>query len=272
MTLMPEVQDALVDAWTVRRSSATAKRRRRRWSALLAVGAVAVSGTAMAATGAWRPVLGAEDRGHPAPGASAVPVEQLQALQVLRRSQQPRDRGPASQAVLGSLVNGEIAGVRTSSVRLLHDDGTTRTVLLTSETVGRDDDAAVGLRRDVLCLEATGRSKAAAADVQGADGRTRHVEHPASPVVAESCNTTQQLLSGGLSVSVPVDDEIRLTGLVPDGVQTVQLHLEDGTTTSKPVGSNSYTATLSGPDEVRETVWLDADGDVIDRDSEPPGP
>src|SRR3954452_25447051 len=76
------------------------RRRRRTRAALIALVPLLAAGTALAATGAWEPILGNDQAGHPTRSRSALPADLTAALGVLRRPQVAADRGPDVEATL----------------------------------------------------------------------------------------------------------------------------------------------------------------------------
>ena len=79
----------------------------------IALLALVVAAPAVATTGVWRPLLGGGD--EQAPKASDEPVARSQraVLSVLRRAQQPADRGRQTTFAL-KFLSGSVANVRTA--------------------------------------------------------------------------------------------------------------------------------------------------------------
>lgn len=154
MTLMPEIHDEL--------RRAIRQRRRWRWrqTGLVVLSVAVISGTAVAATGTWRPQLGSPERGRP-PVASArsVPGAQFAALAVLRRPQAESDRGPLVREALKHLSRENMNGIHTDSIRVLFQNEREIVVLIPVRRVG-DVRHPVSVQRDVLCLMSSSYSRA----------------------------------------------------------------------------------------------------------------
>jgi hypothetical protein len=281
MTLMPEIHDALARAVAVRRA-----RRRRSWRAgLVVLGGVVFAGTAVAATGGWHPILGDDDRGHPRESQAAVPADQLALLEVLRREQTGADRGADVRAVLRLLGREEIDGVHTDGVRLLRRHPGGVTVLVPTERVGRHDKGYPStVRREVLCVMTSNRSRAHTIRITGTDGKTSKRRLPARLGVGVSCGTVRDLRTTGIGastalgsgeVSVPASSgkvTFIAAKLVPDGVASVVVRLRGGRKVAATVRDNIYefqTRELPPGWGVR---WLDAHGRRIEhRRADVPG-
>jgi hypothetical protein len=262
MTLLPEVEDALMAA-ADRRARKPARPRRSRGvrGAVALLAALAVAGTAVAATSGWPPILG---NGSDAirPAQSPVPGDQSAALSVLRRPQTDADRGPDVQATLKSLPSGgESHGVRLDAVRRLAGGPTPglAVILAPQERFGQDPPGPAGPRvKDALCvLYPSGPRTVAGGQISGA---------------AVSCWTTREVLAGNAKGLAPAGDNWHFYGLVPDGVARVAITRHDGTTAQATVRDNFFD--IPGPDgkdpnDVRAANpegparWLDADGNAV---------
>jgi hypothetical protein len=230
---------------------------RRRWPRVLrltrptrrvavALIALAVAAPAVAATVAWRPLLG--DGRSEGPSASTAPAAENQRalLAVLRRPQQEADRGAQSRYAL-SFLGSSVADVRTTEIRLLHVEPDGRGIVLIP--VGRygilPPDAPAMMREhrpsgsDGLCLFAADQ------------------DHGHLAGGGFGCYGTRELLDNKAAAGLGH----RVYGLVPDGVARIQVVGRDGATLTADVNDNFYIYSGSlGGGELR---WLDARGDVI---------
>jgi hypothetical protein len=260
---MPEIHDALARA-------VAAHRRPHRWwhpsrrPALLAVGALILTGTAVAATGAWHPILGDDHRGHPQPAHSAVPGDQTAALAVLRRAQTDSDRRADVQQVLRLLARGEINGVHTDAIRVLRRRPDGVTILLPASRVGRHDAGhPSSLRHQVLCV-LTSVTTTRTITVKDRSGKPRTIPEPAG--AGQVCGDLHQLRTTGIGASGTRTDHGWLTGaLVPDGVARVIIRLRHHRYLSAPVHDNYYEVNTGNELAPAWGVrWLDARGHTID--------
>jgi hypothetical protein len=201
--------------------SRRAPRHTRKLSVIL-LAVLAVSGTALAATGLWRPILG-EPRFGPPPTitSSAPPRSQLELLGVLRRPQTRADRGAATLEELQYLSR-TASGVRTGYIRLLSDHtGLGAAVLVPAARYSLSADEAPpsvvtsAPRKNALCLVVGDR------DGQGS---------------AKGCFTTDDVRDGAATLSLGR----YLFGLVPDGVRTVTVTFGDKRTATSPASSNLF--------------------------------
>ena len=263
MTLMPEVHDALARAVVARGA------RRRTWRpsrrvGLLAVGAVIATGSAVAATGGWHPVLGDDHRGHPQEAQAAIPGDQTAAIAVLRRAQTDADRTPQVRAVLRMLGRGEINGVHTDGIRVLRTRSDGVTVLVPIERVGRHDKGyPSSIRRDVLCVMTSVRRTPRTA-VVGRDGRRRTIRTPGGGT-GQSCGDIDDLRTTGIGGAMPSDHGFFINKLVPDGVARVVIRLRRHRTITVAVHDNLYEVNTGQELPPAWGVrWLDASGNRID--------
>jgi hypothetical protein len=270
MTLMPEVHDALALAVSARGE------RRRSWRpsrrvGLLAVGAVIATGSAVAATGGWHPVLGDDHRGHPQVAHAAIPGDQTAAIAVLRRAQTDADRTPDVRAVLRMLGRGEINGVHTDGIRLLRTRRDGVTVLVPTERVGRHDMGhPSSIRRDVLCVMTSVRVASRAPTVVGRDGRSRTVR-TAGGGTGQSCGDIDELRTTGIGGAMASGHGFFVNRLVPDGVARVVIRLRRHRTITVPVHDNLYEVNTG--DELPPgwgVRWLDANGKKIEHRRDKP--
>ena len=208
--------------------------------------ALFVAAPAVTATVVWRPLLG--DGRPDAPTASPAPAAQRQRaiLSVLRRPQEPADRGPQTRYAL-KFLGGSVADVRTTEIRLLHVEPDGRGIVLIP--VGRygllppDAPAFMQERRragtDGLCIFAA----------DGANGQLAGGGF--------GCYGTQQLLDNRATAGLGR----RVYGLVPDGVASIEVVGAGGRRLTADVKDNFYIYTGSlGGGELR---WLDERGDVV---------
>jgi hypothetical protein len=252
-TLMPEVHDALARAVAAR---GAARARRKPWwtrrAGLLAIGAVVVSGSAVATTGVWQPTLGdPQHGGQPRAAGAGVPTAQLQSLAVLRRPQTAADRGPLVRAALRRLDRASINGIHVDGIRVLFRTPREIAVLVPAERVGPKGYAL----RHVLCLMSSSY------DFRG---------------WGMSCGDVDQLRSTGIqtgtSPSAPQTytatdrpgPTVREIALVPDGVARVTVRLRHGRSVTVPVHDNTYKYVIHESPAMMGTIWYDAAGQRID--------
>jgi hypothetical protein len=285
MTLMPEIHDALA------RAVATRSPRRRWWhpsrrAGLLAIGAVIVSGTAMAATTGWQPILGSPDRGTPPLAANAgVPADQLAALAILRRAQTDADRGPLVRRALRLLSRQMINGIHTDAIRVIFHGPRELAVLVPAERVGRyvkGVPSSKTIRRHALCLMSTSYQDARTWKITQ-HGKPKTIHVPAGyNAWGFTCGALDMLrtsgiqtgtspdASGGLIVNgLPRRPTIRRVTLVPDGVARVTVRLRHGRSITVPVRDNVYRYTIHEFPASMGTIWFDAAGQRIDHRKRP---
>jgi hypothetical protein len=260
MTLMPEVHDAIA------RAVAHRTHRRRWWRpsrrmGLLAVGATIVTGTALAATGAWNPILGDDHRGHPQRASTEIPGDQRAAIAVLRRAQTDRDRGPRVQATLRMLARGEINGIHTDGIRLLRTRPQGVTILVPVERVGRHDKGyPSSIRHRVLCVLTSSRTPAVVGHARGAKSPRQ-----AMGFAGQSCGSLRSLRTTGIGGAIGGPKGFLVNALVPDGVDRVVIRLRNHHYLHVPVSNNLYEVNTGGELPPGWGVrWLDAHGRTID--------
>jgi len=249
---MPEVHDALA------RAVATRPARRPWWhpsrrAGLLAVGALIATGSAVAGTGAWNPILGDDHRGHPEAARGPIPSAQLAALGVLRRAQVDGDRGRDVEAILRLLARGEINGIHTDGVRVLRRRRDGVTIVVPAERVGRHDKGhPSSIRRNVLCVLSGVRSSG-----------TNHTFRGFS--AGQVCGDVRQLRTTGIGASVNTDRGFLAGALVPDGVVRVVISLRRHRKVTATVRDNYYEVNTGREIAPAWGVrWLDADGRKIE--------
>jgi hypothetical protein len=252
MTLIPEVHDALT------RAVATGHRTAPRWSParrtlLLAAGAIVISGSAIAATGGWHPILGDDHRGHPQPAKTSVPADQLAALAVLRRDQTAADRSADVRRILRLLPRSEINGVHVDAIRLLRQRSDGATVLIPTEREGRHDTGyRSSLLRRVLCV------------LTSVNRTPKPGQIPVGFSAGGTCGNVSQLRITGIVATVGSGHGYILGGLVPDGVIRVAIRLRHHRLINAPVHDNYYEVNTG--DEVAPgwpVRWIDAHGRTI---------
>lgn len=286
MTLMPEIHDALA------RAVATRSGRRRWWhpsrrAGLLAVGAIIVSGTAVAATGGWHPILGSH-RGTPPLAANAgVPADQLGALAILRRPQTDADRGPIVQAALRVLSRQMINGIHTDAIRVIFHGPRELTVLVPAERIGhrvKGLAASKTIHRHVLCLMSASDQDARTWTVTQ-HGKPKTIHFPAGyNGWGMTCGGLDMLRTTGIQTGtstpftpaairagpgLPKLPVVRRVTLVPDGVARVTVRLRHGRSVTVPVRDNVYHYTTHESPAYMGTIWLDAAGRRIDHHKRP---
>lgn len=256
--LLPHVHRSL-HAAARRRTESTATHRPtrrvpRRTIGLLTVAAALAGGTALAATTPWSPTVGDERRGHPTLATTEVPAAQRDALAVLRRPQEDRDRTPAVAELLKLLIADLTGGVHLPSVRALdvRPDGTT--VLFAAERDGKNQPGfPPEERREVVCL-------LYGTDIAIIRGVRTRIPGPSA---GTTCGTTTDLRRGRIFMGAQWDGRLELNGLVPDGVAGVAVTLRTGRTVEASVENNTFHIDTAVPDGSYEDApirWLDADG------------
>lgn len=226
-----------------RRSIGGAMRHRRASQRLrvgvAALAALSIAGTAIAATGVWRPILGEPGLGPPPTViATAPPAQQLAVLGVLRRAQTPADRGTDTQAEL-RYMSSTASGVRIAYVRLLSNDtGLGPAILVPVARITQTAPAGVAAtpaRINALCL-LIGDSHS-----QGA---------------AKRCFTTAELLEGRGILSLGT----HIFGVVPDGVRVVSIRFRDGATESVVPAGNFFALTTPAGTAPGSMTWTPPSG------------
>ena len=227
----------------------------RRTAGLLGVGLVLVGGTAIAATAPWSPQLGDARRGHPTVATTPVPADQTAALAVLRRKQTEADRGPRVAAALRMLTPEAADGLRLDSVRLLSERGDGASILVASERVFKalkDDGPDT---RDQLCF------------LQSFDFSSRSGKRVRMPGMGMSCGSVEDIKIGRMMSGARWNGRISLSGLLPDGVATVEVPLTGGPTLRAKVANNTFyidQATPKGHYNRNNIRWLDRNGAVVE--------
>jgi hypothetical protein len=229
-------------------------RERRRWyrqrAAVVALAATLVTGSALAATQPWIPLLGRPAL-HDVPGTAAtsrVPDVQAEMLGVLRRPQDASDRDRDVERLLQNLGT-EQSGVRVRSIRKLGSSSGLEAVLVSVERE-RALSPGEATEANPLCLLIE-------------DGGL--------------CGTTDDLQTGHLLVLAGP----HVYGLVPDGVASVELSFPNGPTRRVTVKDNFFA--LAETPTVQRTLgggngasppplvmsgrpdihWLDDNGNVV---------
>jgi hypothetical protein len=261
---MPEVHDALARAIALRRGRRRGWRPSRR-AGVIAVGALVASGSALAASGGWHPILGDDHRGHPRPAATALPAEQVAALGVLRRPQTNSDRGRDVQAVLRLLGSENTEGIHTQGIRVLKRRSDGVTVLIPTERTGTED-FPPSVQRNVLCVltgtTAPPRTGPIGAKAPSASGP---IKFPRGMSAGGTCGHLRDLRTTGIRISTPSNDGYATGGVVPDGVARVIIRLRHQRLVSATVHDNYYEASTGNELAPGWAVrWLDAQGHTID--------
>ena len=131
-----------------------------RRAGLIASAAALATGTAIAATAPWSPILGNDGHGHPTTATAAVPPDELAALSVLRRPQTAADRSPRVDAMLTVLSPDVNTGVHLDAIRVLATPANAIAVLVPIDRDVTNAPAYGGpatATANVLCLFSTGR-------------------------------------------------------------------------------------------------------------------
>lgn len=275
MTVLPELRAAVMATaeLRVRPAAQPAPRRPVTFRAgMLAFGALLATGSALAATGVWRPQVGDEHRAKPTISASSVPAAQAAHFSVLRREPNAADHGEKVRYALRYLDGRSFHGVRTDAVRLLSAAGSGYVLVPSTHAAGKDD---------ALCLFAIdpadggGLSCWTTAEILGHKAVLFAIKPPKHTAaeraaIAKSFRDARRSGNHG-SIAVPFGSlrgPVTISGLVPDEVVSVEV--SDGSSTRRvKVSNNFFTATLAPPKSVAPpsgglTVgWLDADGEKI---------
>lgn len=256
------------------------RRTRSRRIGLLAVGGVVLSGSAIAATGGWHPVLGsAAHRPRPLAARTGVPADQLAALAILRRPQTAADRGPLVRSALQVLVGQVITGIHTDAIRVIFRDPQEFSVLIPAESSGPHIKGHPSfVQHNVLCLMSSSFQKAQTLTTTSG-GKPKTLFH--SPAGygnwGGTCGGLGRLRTTGIETGTnPDGGGLVLTGhpervanrritLVPDGVARVKVRLRGGKSVIVPVRDNVYEYMIHGISAYLGTTWYDAHGHRIER-------
>lgn len=216
---------------------------------VVALAALVVAAPAVAATHPWRPLLG--DGVTPGPTASNAPAPAAQrgVLSVLRREQQPADRGAQTRYAL-RFLGSSVRDVRTTEIRLLHVEPDGRgTVLIPVGRYGLPPSGGHPAGQQLVQRRPAGSDGLC---VFAADADHGHLAGGAS-----ACYSTKELLAGRAIAGLGN----RIYGLVPDGVAKIEVTRSDRTAITANVEQNFfiYSGNL-GSGDVR---WLDEGGAVI---------
>jgi hypothetical protein len=221
----------------------TGRHRAVRRAAAVALASLAAASTALAATGVWNPLIG--DRtssGPPTRSQSDVPAAARDALGVLRRAPEARDRGPAVQATLHQVGAAVVASVRPDSIRYLAPAaGGAATILVSVQRgglVGAPDphDAATDVR-EPLCVYRP---------VAAGGGS------------ASACFDIAAIRSGRAIATFGTADSSILYGLVPDEVAAAVARFSDGTTKRIAVTGNYVEIRTQDGVSLKRIAWRDA--------------
>lgn len=225
-------------------------RARRPWT-LVAIAATLTTGTALAATQPWQPLLGGERQGHPTATGEPVSADALALLGILRRPQSEDDRGPLVEQALRS-IGPQNHGVRVAAVRLLGTAPGGRAIVLVPTARFSDDAASPSgpAILDALCVQYPGVPR---------PGRPEFADYP--------CWSASQVAGGKAVGRLRTGGVQRLFGLVPDGVRTAEIELSDGSRLSGDVEANFFDVALpaTAPPFARVEAlrWRDARGTVV---------
>jgi hypothetical protein len=229
------------------------RRRRRRAFSAAFLSAVVIATPTLAQIEPWRPLLGDANRGVPASSDSDVPAEQLQGLAVLRRPQTAQDRSDLAARAL-RLVNTNVSGVRTATVRVLTSDGVQGVLF----SVRRFN---LGLEQ-MLAPDAPEWARERLRPKN--NGLCLFVPDPAGDGGGMGCVAWEQLSAGQL----PSRIGSIFYGLVPDGVASVRIHT-DNASLDAAVHDNFFAvndpdrAAARGGHSALGAEWLDAGGKVL---------
>ena len=220
---------------------------RARPSRIVAVGlaCLAFGGTAMAASGVWNPIVGSSD--DPATISNTpVPAELTAAIGVLRRDQTDQDRSAEVEATLNG---GEVPdGVRLDSVRYLAPgDNGEATILLSGERA-----SVYETEEEPVCVVRP----------FGGDLRAVSLCFDLPMLMADHARAMFFDVAANSATAI---------GLVPDGVASVTAQFGSAPDRIVSVANNYWELDVSGPElsnangesGVQQTIWRDADGNVV---------
>jgi hypothetical protein len=252
-TSLPELEQMLVATASSRVKESTAadgslaRALRARPSRIVAVGlaCLAFGGTAMAASGVWNPLVGSSN--DPATISNTpVPEELTAAIGVMGRDQTDQDR---STEVEATLDGGEVPdGVRLDSVRFLAPaENGEATILLSGEKA-----SIYETEEEPVCV------------IRPFGGESR---------AASLCFDLPMLMADharAMFVDVAANSATEI-GVVPDGVASVTAEFGSAPDRTVSVANNYWELDLGGPElsnangesGVQQTVWRDADGNVV---------
>lgn len=256
-----EVQ--LVDAASrIAESSRPPRAKKLRWSRrpalLFALGLLAVTASALAATQPWSPLLGDSQRGHPSTTDAPPPAGQLHSLAVLRRPPTAADHSPSIQIDL-RLIGEQEHGVRIDYIRYLAPGVSGGAVALVPSERFSDDAAGPGQYsvHDPLCVFYP---------LEDAGGALKGGAFP--------CWTIAEIAAGqAMEESSPQPDSMHLLGLAPDGVAKVSVQFDDGSTAEGRVENNFFDLPLNRQDSVpvANVTWTDSSGAPVGPPLKAPG-
>lgn len=248
--LAPDAQQPMTERVIARVTAPRPHRARRRLavtprrlnlSALAAtMGVLAVGATATAAVGLWDPPLGENQPTQATAGSSEVPAEQLDRFGVLRRDATAEDRDAATRNALRYLSD-KYQGVRTDRIRA---PAAGLVLVPVEEAVATGD-------RDALCLFATDNAGGGVGCWSTQDvlaGRAVLIALPEQ--TAAPTSTTAASLR-------PTAEGGTVTGLVPDGVTTVELNGRRAAVTD-----NAFTLPLTNA-PTSAIIWRDQTGSEV---------
>lgn len=255
--VLPEVQRALHDA-IVQGKVDTRQWIRRPLFVVPAV-VLALGSTALAATGAWRPLLGNERLGHPTSSRSEVPAEQLQMLGVLRRPQTDADRGPQVENMLRNALSnrseaGGVTGVRTDSIRRIAATSKSTWIMVPVKRVAAPKRVpGTANERDMICVLMGEPPSSGKGFSKVGYGR--------------SCRSTQDIALGRLAGGAAFGRHLQLWGVVPDGVAKVKARLRGGNGITATVRDNAYVIDATIPERawIGHYIWYDRNGSELRR-------
>jgi hypothetical protein len=253
MSAFAQLERQLVASVRERRAPARAQPRRlphRRAIVLAVVALLVLGGSAIAATGVWRPVLGT----HVHPSSKPTPPVVRGALGVLERRQTDADRSSDVVAALRQFDPARwIVGPHLGEVRLLARRADGISVLAPF-------DRRRGDHHTQLCLLYT--------DARGVGGSCGDAAKLRTRGIGGFMPRQRPFHGhdrGGHAITVPGTAVAHYWGLVPNGVANVRLTWTDGSAVTAAVTGNYYDASSTAWALPRLTEWLGADGSVLHR-------
>jgi hypothetical protein len=242
----------------------TIVQRRGRWrprtrGGLLALAAVLATGTAVAATQPWSPLIGDNTRGHPTITSQPPPPKQLAQLAVLRRPQTDLDRSAGVRTDL-RLIGSQAHGVRTAYIRYLALGPDGAPIILVPARRFGDDAAGPPYYNvtDSLCV---------LFPFTGGPRGPRGADFP--------CWTVEEVRAGTAFGMVQSSSRRYVFGVILDGVASVAVHLSDGTVLRTRVRNNFFEVAVPKPRAggpalapaawrfPRRVQWFAADGTAV---------
>lgn len=248
MTIFPQLEQQLIAASAhsapapaVERDSWLQRARNRFGLPLLAAGALATAGTALAAATLWQPIFG-QDGDHP--DLISGQPQQAGALAVLRRPASDADHTPDVQATLHLLSGKILHGLYPDTVRKVGQTDDHAIIVFALQRFADDNSSPHPYTvNDAICI---------GMPIAGYQGFG----------ITEPCWHPDQINAGDASSLAFGPRSAHRFGLVPDGVARVTLTAHDGTAATQDITDNFYDF-INPPDRNGTITWQAADGTTI---------